>query len=163
VQGSGVLVRVEFEGETWELDTTHISYKHAMGIQSHTGMPIADWLDATNLESDDEGKTIKNPGPQWLPAVGALYWLMRQQNGKPVAFADMDFDYTAFYAAYLKAIYAEIERLQAERDAKAAAKAAEADPTRPPSPTASPESPMSATPTTTTPQSLVPAEAAIAF
>lgn len=153
-------MKIEFEGQTWELDTTHISYKHAMGIQSHTGMSIADWLDATGLESEDEeggeGTTIKNPGPQWLPAVGGLYWLMRQQNGKPVAFDDMDFDYTDFYGAYLNGIVALLEQRKAERAAKA--KAAEADPTRLPSPTASPESPTSATPMTTTPAPLVPVE-----
>jgi hypothetical protein len=152
-------VNVEFEGRTWALDTARISFKHAMGIQSHTGMAIGDWQNTvTGMADDGQGGITVEMKPEWLPAIGALYWLMRMQDGSPVPFDDIDFEVTPFYNAFLNALSAEITKLLAEQKAKKAA--ADADPTGVPEPSP-PDGPPSPAPSLPTPTlARPPAEAA---
>lgn len=141
-------MKVTFGDREWALDVNHVSYKHAMGVQSHTGMSIGDWLDQLDFVKTSEDGDILNPPAEWLKSMGALYWLMRAQNGETVAFADVDFDVQAFTVAYVRAVSEEISVLLEEQRAQQQGEG-EPDPT-PPSPTASPASRTSATPKTTT-------------
>jgi hypothetical protein len=141
-------VIIDYAGTRYELDTSHISFKHAMVVQSYTGLGIDAWLESTGFEVDAETQTVKNPPPEWLKAIGAMYWLMLAQNDVKAAIAEIDFDVQDFYQAYLTGAMADLERALAE------AKAAEAaDPTKPsqPSPPDDPPSTGPSTPTGTTP------------
>lgn len=146
---------VDFEGRRWTLETARIGYKHAMGIQSHTGMAIGDWQDTvTGFADDGQGGVKVELKAAWLPAIGALYWLMRMQNGDPVPFDDLDFEVTPFYNAFLDGLGAEIQKLL---DQAKAAKEAEAGPTPPPAPSP-PGAPPSMAPSPPKPRKTVPAE-----
>lgn len=136
-------MKITFEGRDWDLDTEHIRFQHAMGIQSWTGMSIAGWEDSLDFETDEQGN-VKNPPPEWLKSIGALYWLMLAQNDVTTPIADVDFDLSGFLEAFMAALAAEI----AQRKADAAP---EPDPTPPPSPAAAPPSPAPSTQTATTP------------
>lgn len=151
---------VDFEGRRWTLETARISYKHAMGIQSHTGMAIGDWQNTiTGMADDGQGGVKVEMKAEWLPAIGALYWLMRVQNGDPVPFDDLDFEVHPFYNAFLDGLGAEIQRLL---DQAKAAKEAEAGPTLPPppSPQGAPPSEVPSSPPPDRVPDRVPAEAA---
>jgi len=151
---------VDFEGRRWTLETARISYRHAMGIQSHTGMAIGDWQDTiTGFADDGQGGVKVELKAAWLPAIGALYWLMRMQNGDPVPFDDLDFEVTPFYNAFLDGLGAEIQKLL---DEAKAAKEAEAGPTPPPppSPQGDPPSGAQSSPTPDRKPRPAPAEAA---
>ena len=124
-------MKVELDGLTRDLDTAHVSFRHALAVQKQTGMSIADWEDSLDFKKDDAGK-IRNPPPEWLVSVGALYWLMLAQNGEEPDPDTMDFDFTGFLQAYFEALMAEVDRLKAE---------AEPDPTSP-----SPDGPPSSIP-----------------
>jgi len=103
-------VKIEFGGRTWDLDTAHISFRQALGVQKQTGMSIADWEDSLDFKKDDAGK-IRNPPPEWMVSVGALYWLMLAQNGEEADPDTMDFDWMGFLQAYFAALSAEFDRL----------------------------------------------------
>lgn len=149
-------MKVEFEGLTRDVDTAHISFRQALAIQAQTGMSIGDWEDSLDFKKDDAGK-IRNPPPEWLVSVGALYWLMLAQNGEEADPGTMEFDFTGFLSAYFAALMAELDRLKAQ---------AEPDPTAPSpmtlSPPADPGWTAPATPTATIPQPPAPEGAAIA-
>lgn len=150
-------MKIELDGRAWDLDVQHISFRHALAVQKQTGMSVADWEDSLDFKKDDAGK-IRNPPPEWLVSVGALYWLMCAQNGEEPDPATMDFDFTGFLSAYFAALMAEVERLNAE---------AEPDPTVPPPttlpPPGDPGSPASAIPTATTLPPFRPEGAATGF
>jgi hypothetical protein len=143
-------VIIDFAGTRYELDTTHISFKHAMVVQSYTHLGIDAWLESTGFEVDVDGKTVKNPPPEWLTSIGALYWLMLAQNDVKEPIADMDFDVQDFYQAYIKAAVAELERALAETQAEAGPTVP--SPPSPPSLPAAPPSPGPPTRTATTPR-----------
>lgn len=120
-------MKVSFEGAEYELDTGHISFRHALEIQRQTGMSIGDWEDSLSFRKDPDdpdGKKFLNPPPEWMTSVGALYWLMIAQNGEPPDPSAMDFDWQEFLAAYFEALSAELDRLTAKPEP-------EPDPTSP--------------------------------
>lgn len=138
-------MKIELDGLVYDLDTAHISFRQALAIQKQTGMSIADWEDSLSFSKDDEGK-IRNPPPEWMTCVGALYWLMLAQNGEEADPETMDFDWTDFLQAYFAALSAEIARLRAK-----AAPEPEPDPTSPAA-AGAPASPTRSTRTGTTPK-----------
>lgn len=101
---------VDFEGRKRELDLAHVRFQHALVIQSYTGQSIDDWKSALELQVEErDGQTeALNFPPEWLKAVGALYWLWLAQNDEKTAIADLDFDFAAFYIAFVEGLAQEV-------------------------------------------------------
>ena len=117
-------MKIEYDGQVYEFDDQDITLKQAMVVQLHTGLSIAAWQNALNVEDGHD------PGPEWLKSVQCLYWLVMAQNDVTVPIADADFKVARFLAAYGGAAAAEADAKPPE----------EPDPTKgSPSPAPSPE------------------------
>lgn len=113
-------MKIEFEGQTWELDTHAVTLKQGVAIHLAYGMTINDY--------------IKGLGVLDSRAYHVAYWLMRQQAGEKIALADADCPMIAFMDAVTEAkpsTDAEQRRVDEARAAEQAQAAPEV-PTSPP-------------------------------
>lgn len=136
-------MRVHFEDRDWELDLSDIWLKPAIVIQSYMGMSINRWVESLNDEADADGVITKPAAdqPEFLKSIGALYWLMNQQNGVEFPIADVNIPLGAFTEAVAAAQAAEATQ-QLEDLANS-----EPDPTTPPPPVSAPSPESASTPT----------------
>lgn len=138
-------MKVRFEGRDWELGLSDIDLKPAIVIQGYMGMSINKWVDSLNDKADEDGGITWSAAdqPEYLKSLGALYWLMKQQNGVHYPIADTNFPVGAFSQAMAEAQAAEAAA-QIEEYANSEP---EPDPTSPPPPASEPSPEPASTPT----------------
>jgi hypothetical protein len=115
-------VKIDYDGEVYDLDLEAITLKQAMVIQSYTGMSVMKLFERVAADEDS---------PEQMKAIAALYWLMMNQAGRQFPIAETDFPLLKFLQALLAGMVTEAP---AQADAEA-----EPGPTGPsPAPSASP-------------------------
>jgi hypothetical protein len=134
-------MKVHFEDRDWNLDLSDINLKPAIVIQSYMGMSINKWVDSLNDEADADGNIVKAAAdsPEFLKSVGAVYWLMKAQNGAQCPIGDVDFPLGAFTQAMADAQAAEEPEADGQPD--------EPDPTTLPPPASEPSPESASIPT----------------
>lgn len=91
-------MKIDYDGQVYDLDIEAITLKQAMVIQSYTGMSVMTLFDQVGKDEDS---------PEQLKAIAALYWLMCNQAGEQFPIADMDFPLLKFLQALLAGLTAE--------------------------------------------------------
>lgn len=119
-------MKIEFEGRTWQLDTTDVSMQQAETITDFTGLTLAGW----------EKAAWDHENPVWLKSIRCMYWLMLEQNDSPAPLMSLNFAVLKFYMAVAEGNATEAS----------AAQAAETDPTRPGAGNAAEAQPAPSTP-----------------
>lgn len=92
-------MKIDYGGQVYDLDLEAVTLKQAMVIQGYVGMSIAKLFDQFSHVEEDT--------PELLAAVGAVYWLMKNQAGEQFPIADADFPLVPFLTAFFTALKAE--------------------------------------------------------
>ena len=125
-------MKIDFNGRTWDFDSTEVTLKQAFVIKDSTkddAYPAGRSLGAWNRGLNDAEPSC----------VRAAYWLMLQQAELPCPIGDLEFSVIKFNNALMTVAKAEQDaeaaRKAAEEKAREEAEAAAAVPTRAASPT----------------------------
>jgi hypothetical protein len=112
-------LKIDFEGREWDFEPSDdLDVKQAMVLHLAHGMTIAEY--SSGIDGLDQR------------AYHFAYWLMLQQNGVVKPIAECNPKIVQFAAAVTEARIAEGKRLEAEKEAKAAAEDGKPGPTVPP-------------------------------
>lgn len=113
-------MKIDYEGRVYDLDLANFTLKQAMAIQGYTGMPV--------MKLFEQFKDIEEDTPELLMAIGAIFWLMKNQAGEVFPIADSDPPLVPFLKAFVPALMAEVP------DAEPGAEPVPTVPSRPASP-----------------------------
>lgn len=95
-------MKVDYQGQVYDLDLENITLKQAMAIQGYCGMSIKKLFAQFSGLDEDADDT-----PEMFMALGALYWLMQNQAGNVFPIADADFPIEPFTEALFRGFLAD--------------------------------------------------------
>lgn len=92
-------MKVDYEGQVYDLDLENFDLKQAMAIQGYTGMSI--------MKLFSQLKEVEEDTPELFLALGAIYWLMQNQAGNIYPIADTNFPVAKFTESLFRAMLAD--------------------------------------------------------